>query len=154
MSKENVYINNPDSFKPHAEIETNEVELRETSHTGHCYIINASGQNLKKVYIKHTVQKINNTIVNEKTYNDIKNAGSTAEPLVFTYITGVGSPFDYWFIDIEVEAGYKYKTKDNFYCSVSSDDNGIVVITISSNLIAHFNFSSSSGCDIDLLGPY
>jgi len=65
--------------------------------------------------------------------------------------TSMGSPFDYWCIRIVEVSWNVYECKDDFYCSVSSDDGGEVEITSQSDSRDfRINFNSSSGCKCGL----
>lgn len=155
QSEKNLRINDePGTFKRDAEREKDEdgPELR-GHRQGSFYVVNISGQTFKKITVRHRIGNNPNAITAEETFYDLKDH-HVSNVVDFVYLTGFATPYDYWFIDLELISGYKYKTKDNFYCSVSHTDNGMVTIAIYSDLEAHFTFSKSSGCKVHLRGPY
>ncbi|MGN0170880.1 MAG: hypothetical protein ACI39H_09000 [Lachnospiraceae bacterium] len=86
------------------------------------------------------------------TYYGLLQGESTAA-MNFVYETGATSPFDYWWIKFVV-LGNEYTIKDNFYCSVSWQDDGNVELTANGdNNKLHVHFSYSSDCDVSIKKP-
>lgn len=114
-------------------------------------IVNISNFKIKEVYVRHTANGQKGT---SGKFYDVFQLQSTP-PTTFYYEVGPFSSFDYWYIEVMTEFN-KYKSKDNFYCSISSDDEeGNVLILIrtggsSDKLSANVNFSYSSECSVDL----
>lgn len=89
----------------------------------------------------------------EHTFSDI-GAGSWTESIQINYTTGTASPFDYWYVEGVAEFGpgiVNFRTKDNFYCSISASDSGKVDLHINSDVdgfpgFLGVYFSNSSSC--------
>lgn len=145
------------TFKRNAEIEK-DVAGADVSHEaysyneGHFFVQNLTGQTLKKLYVRHRIGNHESSMNEHARFENVEYWDST-KGTKFRYQTGFATPYDYWYIEIELENGYVYATKDDFYCSVSSNDNGLAFITIHEDLQARFIFSSSSGCRVHLRGP-
>jgi hypothetical protein len=128
-----------------------ETDLATTEHNGSVTFENGWGINLFTVTIRHR-QGNSYDRQEERTYEHVQ-PGETVGPMAIKYTTGVGSPFDYWWIKIQAENGSTYTCKDNFYCYISSDDDGKVKLRAdgaSRNL--YVTFSKSSGCSVSLSG--
>lgn len=125
-------------------------KLESTSNTGYAYIENSWGLDIAFVTIRH---RRSNDVTKEDIsyYQDLKNGSKTENPLVFTYETGAFSAFDYWWINFITVNGDMYNCKDNFYCSVSSNDDGKVQINLDgSKKEMTVSFSVSGGCYVAL----
>ncbi|HHV7358068.1 TPA: hypothetical protein ACUNBO_000669 [Morganella morganii] len=123
-------------------------ERAKTEKHGTFIICNQSHDTLEKIYLTHSR---NNYLPEEYTLSGCKSLEVT-EAKEFNYITGSGSPFDYWHIKVETEEGI-FETKSNFYCSVKDSDDGNVLIVIimgKSGGNAYFYFSDSSSCSVGL----
>ncbi len=126
------------------------VEKKQTDHTGQVYTKNDWGVDLQQLTVRHR-QSNDSSKQQEITYYDVP-AGATAEPpLIITYTTGTGSSFDYWWVKFVTSTGETYVCKKDFYCSISSDDDGVVHITLDgSTKKMYVTFSESSGCKVTL----
>lgn len=121
-----------------------------TARVGTYYVRNNLHYPIPEVTVKHTTSAYG---VESTDFRNIPVGGSTSGTS-FKYQTGAGSSFDYWYVEGYSEYGpgiTSFKTKDNFYCSVSSSDNGNVYLDINAasngfpgNLSV--SFSNSSGC--------
>ena len=124
-----------------------------TNHEGLAYFVNEWGLAMSEVTLRHrrgnvaeTEQKITwRNVAPDKEGVDEKGNRSY---LKFTYITGRGSPEDYWWILFSLMGGETYQCSNNFYCSLSSDDNGIVKVRVGSDVQKlYIDFSNSSKCE-------
>lgn len=71
--------------------------------------------------------------------------------LIIAYQLGLDSPQDYWYMEIETMDGVKYKTKEDFYCSLKEIDNGKVIIGINGEAkTMYVHFPASSDCKTSL----
>ncbi|WP_413491873.1 hypothetical protein [Morganella psychrotolerans] len=144
MNKSSDIINNID-------IDT----LQKLSNLGYFYVINRIGFNIKELTVVHTLYDHDKPFsIVTKTYENVAKNNSIGHAAPFPYITGLGSPYDYWYIKI-VYIGLAgeditIQTKNHFFCSVSSEDDGLVYITLNSDFYGYFLFSESSGCYISL----
>ncbi|MEU3959416.1 hypothetical protein AB0F42_06295 [Streptomyces buecherae] len=131
---------------------TADQQQRRTLHTGYARVYNGWGEDLAQITLRH--RRDNDPAKEEtKTWRAVKTAEWTPEndKLKFTYETGMGSDYDYWWIKVVTLNNKTYVCKDNFYCSVSSDDDGNVKVTVdgaSKEMV--IEFSSSSGCTVSL----
>ncbi len=131
-------------------IET-EIEYSSNSKTGHVYITNNWGQSLSWINVRH--RRSNSSSKEEAvTLKNLENKDDPIFVMDITYETGAASPFDYWYIKFQTIEGKQYEVKDNFYCSISSKDNGNVFLTISPEDVGHLyvSFSKSSGCYVTI----
>lgn len=120
-------------------------------HIGYFSVKNVSGQVFNSVKARHRTT-IGGDTTGEWT-NVFNNEQTTS--VSFIYRTGPNSGwtnFDYWFVEIETAWGV-YSTSDTFYCNVTEDDDGNVVLSIDLQLLLTVSFSSSSSCTKHLLGP-
>ena len=120
-----------------------------TTHWGNVYLTNNWGVNLAQVYLRHRRgNKASKT--DEVTWDNVQIRQKVG-PFKITYQTGAGSPFDYWWIKFVDIAGVEYQCKDNFFCYISSSDNGNVNISLEGdNQKMTVNFSESTGCTVGL----
>lgn len=118
-------------------------------HTGHVKIENKWGTSITSIFLRH--RRGNDESKEESTtFINIPNKGVT-ENMDFTYTTGAASPFDYWWIKFVTLSDDTFTCKNNFYCSVDSDDNGYVTIKLNGDdEHMYVNFSDSSGCKCSL----
>lgn len=124
--------------------------LQGTDHTGKVYFKNDWGEDLYSVTVRHR-RSNDASKQEEKTFYGV-GAGQTVGPLDITYTTGAGSPFDYWWIKFITNVTKKtYSIKDNFYCYISSSDDGKVTLRADgSTKKLHVIFSSSDGCKVSI----
>lgn len=65
--------------------------------------------------------------------------------LTFYYENGITASFDYWWIEFTDSTGDKYTVKDNFFCNITSDDDGNATLTIDGcEQVLRVEFSKSS----------
>lgn len=65
--------------------------------------------------------------------------------LTFYYENGITAPFDYWWITFEDFMGKRYTVKDNFFCNITSRDDGNTTLTIDGDeKVLRVSFSQSS----------
>ena len=50
--------------------------------------------------------------------------------LTFYYENGITAPFDYWWIKFKDIWGKRHTVKDNFFCNITSSDDGNTTLTI------------------------
>ena len=107
--------------------------------TGYVYFRNDWGSNITNLTIRHrSCNYIKCT--DRHVYNSVAS-GETTTPFAFEYYTGENSCYDYWWIVFTCN-GVTYTVKDNFYCTVSNDDDGDVYLAISGSQKRLFvNFS-------------
>jgi len=121
----------------------------QTDHTGYVYTQNDWGADLASLTVRHRRGNDPNK-QEEKTYYNVM-AGSQVGPMEITYTTGVGSPFDYWWVKFVTTTGATFSMKDNFYCYISSSDDGTVKLRLDGAESDMFvTFSSSSGCYVSI----
>ncbi|BBG59297.1 hypothetical protein [Providencia rustigianii] len=114
--------------------------------TGFVTLENYWGEHLKRVYLSHT-----GFLTKVRTHLDMPDGTIYKDALIFQYQLGIGSPKDYWYMEIETLSGKKYRTKDNFYCSISEEDHGQVTIGMNGEeKTMYVNFPSSSDCKTNL----
>lgn len=121
----------------------------QTDHTGHVYTKNSWGVDLASLTVRH--RRGNDPGKQEETtfYNVM--SGQKVGPLDITYTTGIGSPFDYWWVKFVTVTGTTFSMKENFYCYISSDDDGTVNLRLEgSDSCMYVTFSSSSGCYVSI----
>ncbi|WP_250848307.1 hypothetical protein, partial [Escherichia coli] len=59
---------------------------------------------------------------------------------------------DYWRLEIITERGERFITKNNFYCSITEDDDPTVIVGVNGDArTMYIAFSHSSGCKTKLL---
>ena len=117
-------------------------------HTGYVTFVNKWGATMSEITIRH--RRGNDKDCEESiTYHNLGEGKKTPQ-MEFAYQTGLFSSFDYWWIKFTV-VGNKYSIKDNFYCSVASDDNGYVTLTADgSNSELNVEFDISNGCVVSI----
>jgi hypothetical protein len=128
-------------------------EVSSSSHTGKAYVTNNWGITLAEVTLRH--RRSNDSSKQEqKTWTQLGPGDRTTDPLSFSYDTGAGSSFDYWWVAFITNGGDTYTCKDNFYCSVSSSDDGTVEVTLNlDSRSMKLTFSNSSSCSVSLSKP-
>ncbi|MCB6144255.1 hypothetical protein LHK12_01000 [Providencia rettgeri] len=52
----------------------------------------------------------------------------------FKYELGINDSYDYWLVEITTKSGKKYRTKSSFYCSITFEDKGKVVLGLMGTL--------------------
>ncbi|WP_299768232.1 hypothetical protein [uncultured Dokdonia sp.] len=119
---------------------------------GFVTVLNNWGVSLKELTIRHRRGNDPNE-QEEMTYENIPVGGKT-EPLRIKYETGIGSANDYWWVKFVTIGNETFQCKDNFYCSISSDDDGEVLLTLEGDRIdMDVTFNESIGCSVDLYNP-
>lgn len=64
----------------------------------------------------------------------------------FDYQNGLLAGFDYWFVSVRVD-NEELETKSNFFCNITNEDNGVVVLIVdASGRKVEVVPSSSSSC--------
>ena len=127
-----------------------ETNVEGTNHKGSMTLLNDWGSDLYSVTIRHR-RGNDPTRQEEKTFYNV-TAGSLLGPVDITYTTGIGSPFDYWWVKVVLPSGVVYQCKDSFYCYIDSSDDGKVKLRIDGeDRQLYVSFSKSSGCTVDLL---
>ncbi len=82
---------------------------------------------------------------------DIEDKEVRDNLFAFDYEVGSDSYFNYWQLEVITEKGSKYKTKERFYCSLSYDDDGKVILSVNGDSKRMYvYFSSSSSCSTAL----
>ncbi|MGE7416257.1 hypothetical protein [Methylobacterium tarhaniae] len=120
-----------------------------TDHSGIVYLQNDWGVDLAQLTIRHRRSNDPDKQEEQTFYNVV--AGDSVGPMAITYTTGAGSPFDYWWVKFVTQNGSTFDCKDNFYCSISSDDDGRVMLRLDgSDSELYVSFSSSSGCSVSI----
>lgn len=123
------------------------------AYLGYFIFINNSGSTLNDLYVRHLLSnRIDGPGRAELKLPSLRH-GDRSNKVEFLYDTGIFASFDYWYIEATQGKGMRYYGSHNFYCSVSSSDDGYVYITLDRNMDVHFKFSQSSGCWTDLR-PY
>ena len=120
-----------------------------TTRPGYVYVTNNWGIHLAEIYLRHR-RGNEPSKTDQITWNDVGN-GVRVGPFNITYEVGFGSPFDYWWIKFVDIAGLEFTCKDDFWCYISSSDNGNVGISLEGDKSKMtLSFSSSSGCTVGL----
>lgn len=119
------------------------------------FVKNNLGYSILNITVKHTTSAYGV----ESSYFENIPAGGVTSGTSFKYQTGAFSSFDYWFVDGVAAHGpgvAYFRTKDNFYCSLSSDDNGNAYLEIQGDRDSypshlHVYFSNSSDCNTNFV---
>lgn len=120
-----------------------------TDHLGYVWFKNDWGSDLYSVTVRH--RRSNDASKQEQITYDNVRSGETMGPLQITYTTGAGSPFDYWWIKFSVMNGATFSIKNNFYCYISSSDDGKVTLRLDgADKKLYVSFSDSSGCTVGI----
>ncbi|CDL81269.1 hypothetical protein [Xenorhabdus szentirmaii] len=120
-----------------------------TTHTGHVSFKNGWGEDISSLTVRH--RRSNDP--GEEEIKAVYNipSGKEIKVMDFTYETGAGSSFDYWWIKFITNSGKEYQIKDNFYCSVSSSDDGNVKLRVDgADKKLYVTFSHSSSCQVSI----
>lgn len=121
-----------------------------TDHQGTVYLQNDWGVDLAQLTIRHRRSNDSNQ-QEEQSYYGVQ-AGQNVGPMAITYTTGAASPFDYWWVKFETQNGTTFDCKNDFYCSISSDDDGNVTLRLDgSDSEMYVQFNSSSGCSVGIV---
>lgn len=116
--------------------------------TGALYVQN-DWSNLKHLTVRHLR---GNDPGNGETFEfeGVKH-GDRLGPLSIQYIVGIGSPFDYWWLEFTTDTGLTFSIKPDFYCYISSNDDGQVLLRLSSDdRNISVSFSASTGCQVEV----
>ncbi|WP_164671214.1 hypothetical protein [Pectobacterium brasiliense] len=121
-----------------------------TLRTGFISLKNNWGENIHSITIRH--RRGNNPNRQEQEiFTDITSGELRRKLMEFKYETSVGSPYDYWWIKFITESGRTYTIKHNFYCSVTSRDDGNVFLHLDGDhKKMHVTLSSSSYCRVSI----
>lgn len=114
--------------------------------TGRFQIFNKSFNDLFIIKVSHLISNDAGNGHGTTIYNVKIKPRNVSDVYEFDYENGWAAGFDYWYISATIN-GYDWNTKSNFYCNISKEDNGIVVLIVdmdSENL--EVVPSSSSSC--------
>lgn len=104
------------------------------------------GEKLKRILLIHT-----GFDTTSREFFDVENATVIPNAMYGKYKLGYGSPKDYWFMVIETLNGSIYRTRDDFYCSVRSEDKGRVTVGINGDAkTMYVHFPASGDCSTSL----
>ncbi|WP_445496882.1 hypothetical protein [Photorhabdus sp. SF281] len=118
--------------------------------TGIVTFKNDWGEDISSITIRHRRSNDPNK-QEQETLNNIRSGETAESVLKVTYETGSGSPYDYWWVKFITSSGRLYTMKDNFYCSIGSNDNGNVTLRIDgATQEMYVTFSASSGCEVSI----
>jgi hypothetical protein len=124
-------------------------EPESTLKQGSAVVTNSWNAMLYQVVLRH--RRGNLPAAQEEASSLVVGVGQRTEPLVFTYDTGAGSPYDYWWIRLVSIDGGVFVCKDSFYCSLGPEDDGNVSMIVDfSAMYLAVAFSKSSGCTVPL----
>jgi hypothetical protein len=145
MSTKKPMINN--SKCCHVEKQGEPVE--QIDHTGSVRVLNDWGVDLHSLTVRHR-RGNDPELQDERTFYNVL-AGQEAGPLSITYTTGIGSPFDYWWVKFTTDTGTNFSMKSDFYCYISASDDGTVKLRLdAATSEMYVTFSESSGCYVAL----
>ncbi|MFI1386364.1 hypothetical protein [Embleya sp. NPDC020886] len=124
-----------------------------TPRAGSVRLLNDWGIELSSVTVRHR-RGNDPRRQDEKTWNSVA-PGSTAEgALAITYdARGVTHPdsYDYWWVKLIARDEEVQACKDDFFCSLTPDDDGTVTLTLDGGpRKLHVEFSHSTGCSVAL----
>lgn len=123
------------------------IEPRCSYHFGYFTIINMTYTTIYDVVVTH---RQSGSYISEFSINKLDVLVTPEEgKKSFEYVTGNSTPYNYWYIQYSTNMNGKDKraTKTNFYCSLTSSDNGYVVILIRQNDVKII-LSNSNGCSV------
>jgi hypothetical protein len=122
-------------------------EARGTRRSCPVYLRNDSGQKIYDVKFTHKSSGVQNIEY------DVSEIDDKVKKFAFTalYETGAGSSFDYWYIEFYTyRGGARYHCKDNFYCSMTAEDQGLDVVASFSLDNLHIGMPKSNSCDVSI----
>lgn len=121
-----------------------------TDHKGYVHITNNWGIDITEITLRH--RRGNEPGLEESTViRGFPQGRKIQNALEITYTTGLGSPYDYWWVKFVAVGGGEYTCKDNFYCSISSSDDGHVDIWLNGdNQTMSVAFSGGDRCSVKL----
>ncbi|RJL52903.1 hypothetical protein [Pectobacterium carotovorum] len=121
-----------------------------TVHTGYINFKNNWGENISWITIRHR-RRNNPNYQEQENFRNIIAGEKRENIMTFKYETGKGSPFDYWWIKFITESGRLYTIKNDFYCSVTRNDDGNVYLSVDGNKKKMYvAFSRSSSCSVSI----
>ncbi len=145
------------------------MDINSTCSTGHCDKPDAKGhgpQNTREGSVHFSNQwgttlaeiTIRHRRGNEADKEEIATLynvepGTTLEHVMpIVYETGMTAPFDYWWVQFRTVGGAVCSIKDNFFCNISSDDDGQAWLTLEGGDKQELRvaFSSSSSCEVSI----
>ncbi|MEY0975885.1 hypothetical protein AB7196_08020 [Providencia rettgeri] len=109
------------------------------------------GEDLSSVVIEHYVNNLSNSRTKKypssQTLSKIANKAVMKDIFAFKYELGINDSYDYWVVEITTKSGKKYRTKSSFYCSITFEDKGKVVLGVNGDFKRlYVHFPSSSDC--------
>jgi hypothetical protein len=123
-----------------------------TQHKGKAKVVNHWGIDLASLTLRH--RRSNNPDLQEEVTWYNVSSGDTTSGMSFIYETGAGSPFDYWWVSFVTINGHTYGCKDNFYCSVSSDDDlsrrSVILTLDGASREMRVDLPTSSDCTVSI----
>ncbi|HHR5880626.1 TPA: hypothetical protein ACS7XF_000537 [Providencia alcalifaciens] len=132
-----------------------EVNSYEKFNYGYCSFENYWGEEIVNLDLKHYVSGFFDTSVTHGSFNRITNIQDKTrqeKALVITYQKVAIDKYDYWNIAFETKSGKIFKTKNNFYCSISFLDSEYITLGVNGEEKTFYvSFSSSSGCSTKLI---
>jgi hypothetical protein len=123
--------------------------IGQSDHTGKVYLKNDWGADLSSLTVRH--RRGNDPSMQEEfTFYNVL-AGDSVGPMKITYTTGAGSPFDYWWVKFVTVNATAFSCKNDFYCYISSSDDGTVNLRLDgADSDMYVTFSESSGCYVGI----
>jgi len=111
---------------------------------GHVHVVNNWNTDVTGLQIRH--RRGNKEELEDKCDSiEIEQSDRADDVLTFYYENGITASFDYWWITFTDLTGNKYKIKDNFFCNITSNDDGNTTLTIDgSKQVLRVSFSKSS----------
>ncbi|MEG4854955.1 hypothetical protein QUB10_29220 [Microcoleus sp. B5-D4] len=80
-----------------------------------------------------------------RTWPSLGFGGISLTDLDIIYYTGVGTGYDYWWIQFTDSTGQVWTCKDNFYCYLTADDDGTKVLFALNGAAEQMDITMSSG---------
>lgn len=124
-----------------------EEQLEATQRTCQVSISNQFGSELRNISLRH---RMHNETSGEEfvKVTSLKNDGASSYQTIH-YMTGIGSGYDYWYVQFEDAHEGTYHCKDNFYCNLTKDDadQNIIVTLLKSEMSLTM---PSNGCKVSL----
>ncbi|WP_437313091.1 hypothetical protein [Sorangium sp. So ce385] len=126
-----------------------QAEVAATERTASCVVVNNWGEQLTNVTLRHRYRN-NPEHQQEMTWPSL-STGAISTALRVQYWTGIGTGFDYWWIQFEDARGKIWSCKQNFYCSLESEDGGHTIYFFLSGAAEEMQIQMiSSGCEVSL----
>ncbi|HHR5900419.1 TPA: hypothetical protein ACS7XC_001318 [Providencia alcalifaciens] len=127
-----------------------------TIYQGDISFENYWGESLKMIYIEHHLADIHNSLgskrlLRNRFYHDIPDKTKIDNVMWFSYELDTMESYNHWYVYIITENGKRYRSKSNFYCSITRADEGKVILGVngeSERLYVHY--PASSGCSVKM----